>query len=623
MPYGYAGKILEVNLSKKEVETATIDEEVLKQYIGGRGLSAKILWDRLGEKWRKVDPLGPENPLIISTGPLTGFIPGGRVCVSGKSPASNGITASTAGGEFPIELKSAGFDGIIFSGRAEKPVYLLVTDGEAEIRGAKRLWGLTGQQTVKEVNREVRKLLREREPDYGPWKEPGILYIGPAGETLNRTAAILQKWTHACGYGGYGALMGSKKLKAVAVKGTGPMPEVASPGEIAPLLDKFYESAFGNWQMRWWGTGHMGYWFGHDTSSEPVRNWQEEWHDEKGMAAVNFENRCWVKRYWSDWGCPISCMKLACVRWGPFKGAITDNPDYELQAYCGTNLGIFEPEANVYVSAVIDDLGLSGINSANVMGFAAELFQRGILTKEDFGGIEPKWGDGLAFGRLAELIARREKIGDILAEGTYRAAKEISKIKGVDVTKYAVHVKGIEIGAHGIRSGLDYTHPASFAFSVQGGDHTSVSARSPSALATEPMEALCDTMVYCMIGMMGTSRELIWSLFKAVTGRDMNDDEWSNIYGRRIIQIQRAALLLGGPDVIWNPAEDDDNPPRFYEPLPSGPKAGSAPTKAEFLEVKKKTYEAMGWDENGVPTSRELKKLGLTDVDRVLGEIRR
>jgi aldehyde:ferredoxin oxidoreductase len=156
-------------------------------------------------------------------------------------------------------------------------------------------------------------------------------------------------------------------------------------------------------------------------------------------------------------------MKIAMVKAGPLKGAITDNPDYELQAYCGTNLGIFDPEGCIYVSTVVDDLGLSGINSANTMGFAAELYQRGILTKEDFDGIEPKWGDTEAMGQLAKLIAERKAIGDVLAEGTYRAAKKITEMKGVDVTQYAVHVKGIEIGARaykrikvGVKEGLPF-----------------------------------------------------------------------------------------------------------------------------------------------------------------------
>mgnify|MGYP003883338711 CR=1 FL=1 len=203
------------------------------------------------------------------------------------------------------------------------------------------------------------------------------------------------------------------------------------------IFKKMIDDIIASGTPRIWGTASGGYNVGYDVSAEPIRNWQEEWHDEKSLGADKFARRLWVKRYWADYGCPVACLKLAVIKTGPFKGSITDNPDYELIAYCGTNLGIFDPEGILYVSSVVDDVGLSGINGANVMGFAAELYQRGILTKEDLGGIELKWGDAEAFGKLAWLMAKREKIGDVLAEGTYRAALKISEMKGVDVLKYA------------------------------------------------------------------------------------------------------------------------------------------------------------------------------------------
>ena len=612
MVHGYAGKILEVDLNKDKVSETTISEKILKQYIGGRGLATKILWDRFGKRWRNVDPLGSKNLLLALTGPVTGYLGGTRVCVSGKSPTSNGIVGSTTSGEFPMELKCAGYDGIVVSGRAAKPVYILVTDGKAEIRDASKLWGLTGKETIKAINNEVIGEFEKKERRYGEWKEPAMLYIGPAGEKMVRTAAVMQKVSHAAGYGGYGAVMGSKKLKALVAKGTGPLPEVADPEELRSLMDKYYEIVLANDSTRRWGTGAMGFMNGAERSAEPVRNWQEEYHYELSFSALNFETKTWVKRYWSDYGCAMNCMKLATVRDGPFAGAITDNPDYELQAYCGTDLGIFEPEGNVYVSAVVDDLGLSGIDSANTMGFAAELYQRGILTEEDF-GFEPKWGDPIAMGKLAELIARRRKIGKILAEGTYRAAVALGDMKKLDLLPYVVQVKGVGTGAHSPRSGLGFMNPIGYPCSTQGGDHTS--AASPR-YGGETLNVVGDSLVYCTMG--GLTRDLVWGFLKAITGWEMNDEIWVNDVGRRILAIQRTALLLGGPDVIWDPAKDDDNPLRFYEPLPSGPKKGSAVDRAAFEEAKKKYYADMGWDERGIPKSEELKKLGLRDVDRVL-----
>ena len=621
MIFGYAGKFLEVDLSTEKIKEIRFDDDMLKDYIGGRGLATKILWDRLGGKWETVESLGPQNILLFLTGPLTGFFPGARICVSGKSPQSNGVVGSTVGGEFGVELKCAGHDGIIVTGEAEKPVYLFIKDSDVEIRDAGHIWGKDAKQTVAMLTKECRESLKSRFPRYGEWKEPAMLYIGPAGENKVRTAVVAAKWTHAAGYGGYGAVMGSKKLKAVVAKGTGPLPEVADMEKVKQLTQVVCENAYENELWRRWGTGSAGYEVGAKTSSEPIRNWQEEWHDEKSFGVDKFENRVWIKPYWGDFGCPITCLKIAMVRAGKFKGTITDNPDYELQAYLGTNLGIFTPEANVFLASLIDDLGLCGIQTGNLLGFVAELFQRRILTKEDLDGLEPKWGDAEAFAALAKKIALREGIGDLLAEGTYRAALKIREMKNVDVLQYAVQSKGIGIGAHGIRSGKDYPQIISYACSVQGGDHTSTAGLPLDGSGSELVEIFNDSAVYCNFNSFGLSRKVKFDFYKAVTGLELTQDEWCNTKALRILQLQRAMLLLGGPDLKWNPKIHDDNPSRFYEPLPSGPYKGKTVDKTKFEEDKRRYYEAVGWDENGVPKSEILRKLGLEDADKALEKL--
>jgi aldehyde:ferredoxin oxidoreductase len=619
---GYAGKFLEVDLSTEDIREITFDDEVLKDYIGGRGLAAKVLWDRLGTEWEAVDPLGPRNILTLFTGPLTGFFPGGRICVSGKSPQSNGVVGSTVGGEFGVELRCAGYDGIIVTGEAKRPSYLFVKDSEVEIRNASHVWGKDAKQTVKILTRECRELLKKRFPSYGEFKEPAMLYVGPAGENKVRTAVVAAKWTHAAGYGGYGAVMGAKRLKAVVVKGTGPLPEVANMRKVKRLIkvvcDNIYE--FELWRR--WGTGAAGYEVGARMSSEPIRNWQDEWHDERSFGVDQFENRVWIKQFWSDFGCPTCCLKIAMVKTGKFKGAIADNPDYELQAYLGTNLGIFTPEENVFLASLIDDLGLCGIQTGNVLGFAAELFQREILTKKDLNGIELKWGDAEAFAALARRIALREGIGDLLAEGTYRAALKIGKTKKMDVLKYAVQSKGIGIGAHGIRSGEDYAHIISYACSVQGGDHTSTAALPLDGSVSELSAIFGDSAVYCMFNTFGLRRKTRFDFFTAVTGLVLTPEEWCNPKALRILQLQRAMLLLGGPDLKWDPKIHDDNPDRFYEPLSSGPHKGKTIQKAKVEKDKKEYYKEAGWDENGIPKSETLRKLGLRDVDKALNKLR-
>jgi len=618
---GYAGKFLDIDLSTQTIKETKFRDEILRDYLGGRGLATKILWDRLGDKWETVDPLGPENLLLLLTGPLTGYFPGGRTCVSGKSPQSNGVVGSTLSGEFGVELRCAGYDGIIVTGESEKPAYLFLKDSDVELRKAADVWGKDGKQTVAALTKECRGLLQTRYPKYGEWKEPAMLYVGPAGENKVRTAVVCSKWAHAAGYGGYGAVMGSKKLKAVVAKGTGSLPEVADIKKVKRLIETVCNDVYEGELWRRWGTGAGGYDFGNKTSSEPIRNWQEEWHDEKSYGVDKFENRLWMKQYWGDFGCPTTCLKLAVVKSGKFKGAITDNPDYEMQAYLGPNLGIFTPEDNVFLASLLDDLGLCGIQTGNVMGFAAELVQEKILVKGDMEGLELKWGDTEAFASLAERIAYKENIGAILAEGTYRAALELGKQKKMDLLPYAVQSKGISIGAHGIRSGQDFPDIISYACSVQCGDHTSM-ASLPLDRGGEMTQIFNDSGVFCNFNSFSAPPEIRYAFYKAVTGLSLTRKEWCFTRAMRILQLQRTMLLLGGPDLKWNPKIHDVNPPRFYEPLPSGPYKGKAADKVAVEEYKNRYYKAVGWDRNGVPTAKILRKLGLEDVEKALKRVR-
>ncbi|MDK2870558.1 MAG: aldehyde:ferredoxin oxidoreductase [Pyrococcus sp.] len=619
--YAYNGKLLDVDLTREKVKEVELSEDVLKKFYGGRGLGTYILWKELGEKWEKVDPLGEENLLLILTGPLTGYYPGMKTSIVSKSPESNGVVGSVLSSELGLELKAAGYDGIIIRGKAKSPVYLFIHNDTVEIRDATKYWGMGGIELYKTLLKEVHEEIRKKEKLKGVPKEPAMIYIGKGGENKVRFAAIMTKLMHAAGYGGYGAVMGSKNLKAVIAKGSGPLPEVYDKEKMKVLLREFWKELFSMTTFREWGTGAGGYSVGHDRSSEPIRNWQEEYHDNEEISVVNFENRTWIKKYWADYGCPVNCMKISYLRYGPYKGSISDAPDYELQAYMGTNLGIFEPEKIVYLSYLVDELGLDGINTGNILGFAAELYQRGILTKEDL-GFELNWGDEKAFAKLLHLIVEKEGIGKILAEGTYRAALKISEIKGIDVTKYAVHVKGIAVGAHGIRSELDYTKDISYAVSVQGGDHTSTAALPAKGYTGELVEAFYDSAVICNF-VTKPGFEKIIEFGNALSGFNITPEQWVNEVGLRIIHLQRILLLLGGPDVFWDPRKDDDNPPRFYEPLPSGPVKGKAPNREDIKTKVKQYYEEIGYDEYGIPKEEVLDELGIGEAKREVKRIKK
>ena len=617
---GYNAKMLDVNLTNGKAKVVELDQEVLYNYIGGRGLASYILWSELGSRWEEIDPLGPENLLLLLTGPLTGYYPGVKLCVSGKSPQSNGIIGSVLSSEVAIELKAAGYDGIIIRGESKDPVYLMIEQDNAEIRDASKFWGLGGKELFKRLREEVKSGLSRR-----GWlgsREPAFIYIGVAGENKVRMAAVMAKLVHAAGYGGYGAVMGSKKLKAVAVKGYGPMPPVKHPGWLKFLIREAWGLLAKQHSLKHWGTTASSYLTGSRSSSEPIRNWQEEWHDNRSFGPHAFEV-FWVKRHWGDYGCPTTCMKISYLRVGKYRGALTDGPDYELQAYLGTNLGVFEPKANIYLSSLADELGLCGIQTGNLLGFVAELFERGILSEDDLDGVKVKWGDADAFAKLMVMIAKREGIGDLLAEGTARVCTTLSKLKKLDLCKYAVHVKGVAVGAHGVRSKKDYAQQMSYALSTQGGDHTSIPLLPPLKRWGELWNAFNDSAVICSFNVPEGAENMPFEFLKAVTGWDIDLERWGREHGRRILSIQRITLLLGGPDVYWDPRVHDRNPPRFHEPLPGGPFKGSKVEESLFEDQKRKYYEAMGWDEYGLPTPETLKELGLGFLEGAIRRVRR
>jgi len=324
-----------------------------------------------------------------------------------------------------------------------------------------------------------------------------------------------------------------------------------------------------------------------------------------------------VKKYWGDYGCPVTCLKLGVLRDGKYAGAICDNPDYELEAFLGTNLGIFSPEQNIYLSYIIEELGFCGIQGGAILGFTGELFQRGILSKEDLGGINLEWGNVDAFAELARKIAFREGIGDILAEGIYRAALKLEEMKKTEVLKYAIHLKGMAIGAHGLKSGKDMVTRTSIGYSVsvQAGDHTSSASLPIDGDGSELYSILSDSGVYCNFTTFTLAFDQIASFYQAVTGWELPTERWFSEKGLRILQLQRTVSLLGGPDAEWRSKQDDTLPSRFWEPLPSGPYKGKSIDKNTFEKLKSEYYTAVGWNDEGVPTSEILQKLDLKDVE--------
>lgn len=592
---GYTGKLLEVDLSKGTSTVLDIDQQMAKDYIGGRPYGVKYLWDAYGANWANVDPLGPDAILLFMQGPLNGFGAGKSQAVF-KSPMSGAAMTSGCSGDWSASLRFAGYDGLILKGQSPTPVYLFIDDDNVEIRDATDMWG---KDTF-----DTHQMLIDAE---GPRAD--FLYIGPGGENQVYFAAVMNNWYRAAARGGAGAVMGSKKLKAIGVRGSKPAPAVSDISKLQGIMCKIRNaSPFRSASMHEYGTAAMMYTQA-EKSTTPVRNWQEEWADHPEMQGSILKADYWVRQYWSDYACTVACSKLGRVKAGPYAGTVSELPDYEGGAYLGPNLDIYDLAAMLKLNDMSDRYGVDCISTGSVMGFAGELFQRGILTKDDFDGLEPKWGDSDAFLKLMEMIVNRKAIGDTLANGTYHAAQTI----GQDTLKYTVQVKGIDLGAHGVRAGHDYTAGfVAYALCTQGGDHC-----SPAFPGGTEMMALEDASVACGFWTMSIEGTDLLDLLNASTGYGITQDDLTQTFYPRWLNLQRGIQLLAG----WTTA-DDAVPPRFYDPLTEGPDAGAVVDKDAERAAILAEYQVRGWDEKGIPTSETLKKSGLDDLDKALEPLR-
>jgi aldehyde:ferredoxin oxidoreductase len=572
--------------------TVDLDADLAKGYIGGRAMGVKMLMDEFGSSWTDLDPLSPEAPFILTVGPLNGYC-AGKTNSTIKSPLSGSAMAAQISGDMNAAIRFAGYDGIIIRGKADTPVYLYIHDDRVEFRDARSLWGMTTRETH-------RLLLADTDP------MTQFLYIGPAGEKKVKIAVVMANWYKALARGGSGAVWGAKNLKAMAVKGTKPAPAVDDIGAMTRMLRHIHKvNPSRSPRMHEYGTARGTYTTGFEESAEPVRNWQEEWHDEKAIKGEFFAAEQWQRRYWADYACTLACCKIGRIKQGKHTGEITELPDYEGGAFCGPNFAIYNIQDIPHLCDVFDQVGIDVISGGSVLGWAAELYQRGILTKADL-EVDLNWGDAEAFEHVIHMVAERRGVGDTLAEGTLIA----SKIIGQNSYDYAVQTKGIELGAHGVRSGIDYTRDLlSYAMSTQGGDHTSI-----AELDFEP-SILEDSLVLCSFWR--ATPEEVLQLLEASTGLGITQEEMTGVYLKRWTTLQRMTQLLAG----WT-HEDDTNPPRFYEPLPNGPYKGLRVERAAEQQRVQECYRARGYDRRGIPTPETLEKLGLQEFDELLVPIR-
>ena len=615
-PYGYAGKILRVNLEKEKISTEILSLEEAKGFLGGRGLNAYRLYK---EVKKGTDPLGPDNKLMIATGPLVGtmFPTASRFNVSAKSPLTGIFGDTNAGGHLAAEMKFSGYDQIIIEGRADKPSYINIKDSLVEIIDGSNIWGKTVSQADKQIKEEQKD------------QNVQTLICGPAAEKGVKYAGLFANQARAASRTGMGTVMASKNIKALAIRGTGTI-RVANPDlfeELVLTLEKEireHEQYPGRREM---GTTRI-LMMANKAGFLPTRNYTqgtfehaEKVSGERLAAKYNVKTR-------GCFACTIPCSRIYTVKEGPNKGLHGEGPEYESLGSFTSRIGNSDLELALKANDLCNQLGIDILSTVGCIGWCMELYENGLLSEEETGGLDMSWGNPETIIKLIHQIANREGFGDILADGSKSAAEKLGK--GID---YTVQVKGMDLimaDPRGLKGfGLGY------AVASRGGDHLrsepfielnddphlgermfgepgatlrmSDTGKGKLIKYFEDWCAVIDALEPCkniMQNMMLLEFPRAAYAYSITTGIKIKAEE-IHTAGERIVNIER---MFGVREGISR--KDDILPKRFIEtPLEKGESAGSVLNLDLMLD---EYYEARGWDKNtGLPTPETLRKLGL------------
>lgn len=611
---GYTGRVLRINLTAQTFCLEEVTEKLAEDFIGGAGFGIYYLFKEVPAN---ADPLGEANKLIFAPGPLTGSQApcASRVAVTAKSPLTGAVGMALTGGHFPAELKFAGYDVMIIEGKAEKPTWLFIGDGSVSFRSAARLWGTTTsdcQQLIKEDLRDgnVR-----------------VACIGPAGERLSRMACIINE-RRAAGRKGLGAVMGSKNLKAIAVKGSRKNIPVADEEAFKSAL-QFMRDQMKESPVLYPAFSPNGTPLVVDVTCGmgifPTKNWSAtgKWVPVDGLGTGVHASRILGKE--ACFTCPVGCSQLRLVREGKYAGALTEGPEYETVYSLGGTVGVDSVDAVIAADRLCDELGLDTISAGVTVGFAMELFERGIIDKRETDGLDLHFGNDEAMMILLHKMAFREGFGAILTDGCRVASQKI----GRGSERYAMVVKGMELPAYDVRGAK--AHGLNYATSYTGADHNRGYAFQeifaipvPEAVDRFAVEgkgkltkwnqdvrsATCDCPTMCAflldMALPATAPENTANLVNAITGLDFTPEDVVTV-GERLNNLARVYNKLAGFT-----RADDSLPERLMtEPLAEGNSKGGVISQAELDQMLDEYYEARGWTKDGVPTEEKLVNLGL------------
>ena len=602
---GYLGKLLRVNLTTKECATEDVSEDMVVKFLGGRGVAAKYYYDEIGSD---VKPLDEANKVIFFAGPLTGVaLPSTtKFQLATKGAETGHYLCSNCGGTFGPELKKCGLDGLIIEGRAADWIYLTIKDGEVGFGDATPMRGMNSNETL--------DALKEAMND----DKAAALSIGPAGERLVRISYINVD-TRAFGRGGPGAVLGSKRLKGIAIRGTGEVP-VADSARIKEIRS----AAIAN--LKETRANHTKYGTAqyievmNDLGCMPTRNFQTT-HFEgcKGVDAHQMRER-YLSRNYACYRCPVACGKVCEVKEGPFKGAKA-RTEYETIGLLGPSCGVDDFAAIIAANQACDELGLDTISAGNAVALAMELFERGLISAEDTDGIEARFGSGRALVDIIKLIAERRGVGDLLAEGM----KEVAR-RRPEWRPYILAVKGMPFAAYDPRG--FYGHALTCGTSSRGachnvggwtiraellsGQHDRFATKGKGALvkSVQDSRAFVDSLGICTVvrSSMGFSETPSGDTLEAVTGHPFTPRLIE--IAERIYSLERMILNREGVR-----RADDMLPERIMkEAVPSGPIKGRRLTEEQYTVMLDEYYDARGWDADGVVTEETKRALGLTEL---------
>jgi len=608
--YGYAGRILHVDLTTGKTRTEPLNEEYARKYIGGIGLGMR-LW--LDYSKAGVDPFSPENPLVLTTGPTSGTVwptGGNGHAFVAKSPQSYGIAEAKSHGSFGTELKRAGYDGVIFHGRAEKPVYVWIDDDSVQILDAAHLWGKSPAETEDTIKEEL--------GDY----YIRVAAIGPAGEKLVRIACIINEKSRAAGRCGLGAVMGSKNLKAIAVRGTKDV-MVAKPDEFLEFVKEFHERMKGPATKKYRTLGTPENVLVHNAlHCMPTRNYNNAHFEGAEKVSGEYLNARYVAKIIGCSSCAMRCEHVCVVNEGPYKGAMA-RVEYEPLWAMGPYCGIDRLDAIIKGCELCNYYGIDSISAGVIVGFAMDCFESGILTAKDMDGIEARFGNYEAMVKLIEKIGKREGIGDVLAEGVKFAAEKIGK----GAEKLAQHIKGVEVTGYDLRClktaalgfavsfrGADHNRHGAYAFDVKGKFNrlTYEKGRAKAVKDIEDVYTIIDSLIICKFsrGTYYKEFEDLAKLYTLVTGWETTPEEM-RLKGERINNLARVINVREGLS-----RKDDTLPWKVMNfPIPDeGPSKGAYVSQQELDLMLDDYYEARGWTKEGIPTPEKLKQLGMDDL---------